>query len=227
MDVEDVLETIGGLLEGLAFGFNVDNIVQCLSNLEGAGTGLVDSIKEFEKKDLAGVAAGLKDLGEALEDVSTAIPLCADAYKNDAEILEKELAVFKNPLTLVYTVGHNLVVNGNEIYDEVNTAITDFKAENWNGFGYNIGAALGKTLGEGKTIVELINSDPTSTWTATNYEQFEGMTLEELRCFTGLAGNPEKEALERGVESKPLRDDLPTSFDSRTKWPDCIHAIRN
>jgi len=151
-------------------------------------------VKDFEKENVAGVTAGLKALGTTFTDVSNAIPQCESSAANDAKILEKELAVFKSPLTLVYTIGHNLVVNGNEIYSEINSAINAYKSGNWEQFGFNIGEALGKTLGQGMTVEELINSDPTSTWTATTYERFENMTEEELRCFTGLMGDPEAES---------------------------------
>lgn len=162
--------------------------------MDQAGTSIVSAVKDFEKEDVSGVTAGLKALGTTFTDVSNAIPQCESAYDNDAKVLEKELAIFKSPLTLVYTIGHNLVVNGNEIYSEVNSAISAYKTQNWEQFGFNIGEALGKVLGQGKTVEELINSDATSTWTATTYERFENMTDEELSCFTGLMGDPEAES---------------------------------
>lgn len=81
----------------------------------------------------------------------------------------------------------------------------------------------------GQKIEEVVNSNPESTWTATTYERFEGMTIEELQCYTGLMGNPEEEAKmpQQPREQKPIRGDLPTSFDARTKWPKCIHPIRD
>lgn len=97
-------------------------------------------------------------------------------------------------MTLVYTIGKNLIVNGNEIYTEIDTAIGDYKSGNWKGTGFNIGEALGKVLGEPapaeKTIVEIVNEQAT-TWVAVEYEQFAGLSDTELQCYTGLIGNPE------------------------------------
>lgn len=108
---------------------------------------LYQAVLHFEKKDLADVAIALKDIADAFENVSAAIRPCASAYKNDAIILEKELAVFRSPLSLVWDIGRNLIVNNVQIYNETMTAIDDYKTAQWFGFGKNLGLALGNVLG--------------------------------------------------------------------------------
>jgi hypothetical protein len=112
LEDSEVLDVIEGLLTGLAFGFHVGDIEECIVNATDTSYYMYEAIVHFEKKDLIDIALGLKDLASAIDGVSDAILTCASAYADDAAELEKELAVFKSPLTLVFEVGKNLVVNG-------------------------------------------------------------------------------------------------------------------
>jgi hypothetical protein len=227
---EEVLDTIEGLLEGLAFGFHVGDIVNCLGDVKNTGYDLYEAVIHFEKKDLVDTAEALKDIANAFSSVSAAIGPCTNAYKNDTEILEQELAVFRSPMSLVYDVGHNLVVNHVQIYNETETAVADYKAEKWNGFGYNIGLALGKVFAddEHSRLAFEINRHPAATWEATAYKKFHGKSTEELQVYTGtiLGDKTDKPKSFLDYTQEDVKA-LPTSFDARTKWPDCIHAIRN
>lgn len=60
--------------------------------------------------------------------------------------LEAMSAIFKSPSSLAYHVGKDLVVNGKDIYHEVDTAIADYEAGNWADFGENVGMAAAKTI---------------------------------------------------------------------------------
>jgi hypothetical protein len=79
-----------------------------------------------------------------------------------------------------------------------------------------------------KLIAAHINADLSSTWEATTYPQFEGKSAEELKCYTGtiIGDNTGKPSSFLGYTLEEVAA-LPASFDSRTKWPDCIHAIRD
>lgn len=71
--------------------------------------------------------------------------------KTDWKKLKEMALVLESPHTFAYHVGKDLVVNGRDIYQEVNTAVADYKAQDWAGFGYNVGEAAAKTiLGEQK-----------------------------------------------------------------------------
>jgi cathepsin B len=60
-----------------------------------------------------------------------------------------------------------------------------------------------------------------------NYEEhtFKDMTFDEIKMRLGLK-MMDKSKL-KPVFYGQVRDDLPTSFDARKQWPDCIHAIRD
>jgi hypothetical protein len=47
-----------------------------------------------------------------------------------------------NPSTFAFHVGKDLVVNGRDIYREINTAVKDWKAGDYDDFGVQVGHAL-------------------------------------------------------------------------------------
>jgi cathepsin B len=72
------------------------------------------------------------------------------------------------------------------------------------------------------SIVDDINNSDLP-WKAREYEQFKGKSLDELRAMFGTRRSV------HNIEKKeyPVAGDIPDSFDARTKWPDCVHPIRN
>lgn len=56
------------------------------------------------------------------------------------------IAIFDSPTSFAYHVGKDLIVNGVQIYHEIDTAITDYDNANWGDFGYQIGQAAAKTI---------------------------------------------------------------------------------
>ena len=55
--------------------------------------------------------------------------------KADWTKLEKMVSVFSNPTNFAYHVGKDLLINGKNIYSEINTSITDYEGEKWSDFG--------------------------------------------------------------------------------------------
>jgi len=61
------------------------------------------------------------------------------------------ISIFDSPTSFAYHVGKDLIVNGAEIYGEVNGAISDYHAGNWYNFGIELGEASAHTfLGDSK-----------------------------------------------------------------------------
>lgn len=52
------------------------------------------------------------------------------------------LKQFKNPRELAYQVGHNIMVNGVDIYKELSAAYTSYYAKEYEEFGKDVGIAL-------------------------------------------------------------------------------------
>ena len=53
---------------------------------------------------------------------------------------------FSSPTAFAWHVGKDLLVNGIDIYHEIDTAVSDAKSGNWKDFGFNVGEAAAKVL---------------------------------------------------------------------------------
>jgi cathepsin B len=74
-------------------------------------------------------------------------------------------------------------------------------------------------------IVNEINAS-SSTWTAHDVETnpINHWSEEDIKARLGTIIQPPVEGI---PEPDVYNDILPTAFDSRTKWPDCVHPIRD
>lgn len=145
IDPTIVKEVFIGVLEGVGAEAQLTSIENCLNDLYTAGADLVQAVELFEKKDAQSVLAGLKLLGEAIELIPDAMTQCQTAVE-DAKRLYEMIANFKSPLSFAYHVGKDILVNGVQIYKEIDSAVTDYNSANWRQFGYDCGYALGLVL---------------------------------------------------------------------------------
>jgi len=56
------------------------------------------------------------------------------------------IKVFDSPTNFAYHVGKDLLVNGQDIFAELESAVTDYESSNWEDFGYQVGEAAAKTI---------------------------------------------------------------------------------
>jgi cathepsin B len=73
-------------------------------------------------------------------------------------------------------------------------------------------------------LIERVNSNPRATWKAGRNARFEGVSLDTARSLLGTVvlnetGAPKAKAV--------YASNIPTSFDARQQWPNCIHPIRD
>jgi hypothetical protein len=142
LNLGNVAAIINGLFQGIGTDLSFADVASCVSDVIGTGTDIVNAIQDFEKGDATSVEAGIKAIGYALEGIPTDITDCKSAYSEAAEGLKEMIAVFKDPEAFSWTIAKHLIVNHHEIYTEMSSAITDFKAANYEGFGKNLGEAF-------------------------------------------------------------------------------------
>ena len=69
-----------------------------------------------------------------------------EGVKADWEKLVKMVEIFNNPASFVYHVGKDLIVNGRQIYHDVDDSITQYDNKSYEAFGHDIGDALAKLI---------------------------------------------------------------------------------
>merc|ERR1719151_241525 len=142
LTLANVVDIINGIFQGIGTDLQYKDVASCINDVITLGTDIVDAVQDFEKGDASSVEAGIKAIGYALEGIPTDITDCKAAYSEAAESLKEMIAVFKDPESFFFEIAKHLIVNHHEIYTEMSTAITDFKAANYEGFGKGLGEAL-------------------------------------------------------------------------------------
>lgn len=103
------------------------------------------AVGEFKKENFDGIKAGLLDLGNAVKLIPTSISTCK-AIEQDLSAVVKMAEVFSNPLSLIYHVGKNLVVNGIDIFKKIANALIAFGEADYFTFGENVGEAMSEVF---------------------------------------------------------------------------------
>ncbi|CEM35767.1 unnamed protein product [Vitrella brassicaformis CCMP3155] len=133
-----------GLLEG--FGLDYPLLWACIKDTNELDEDIAIAIALILKKDRADVKAGLKVLADALD--KKLLPSLRDckAGEHDLEKIEEALATLSNPHSFALHVGKDLLINGRDIFHEMNQAVIAYGNDDWEGLGEDVGMALGKLL---------------------------------------------------------------------------------
>ena len=146
----DVFE---GVLQGFFGSSEFPHLKACASEAENTYEELAAAVGDLEKMTAAGIKDGLEEMATALKGLKTAL---ADCKASSAD-LEKFAATvehgFAHPLSFLFHLGKELLVNHVDIFREVSAAVADWKAQSYRAAGEQIGAALGELL-EHEQLVE-------------------------------------------------------------------------
>lgn len=121
------------------------DISSCIADAEHVFADAEDAIKDFESKDTAKIIDGVKKVADLLKTVQAGMSDCSH-LKADWEKLAKMAAIFESPTSFAYHVGKDLMINGKDIFAEVEDSITQYGSGNWEKFGEDIGEAAAKTI---------------------------------------------------------------------------------
>lgn len=109
-------------------------------------------VDDFESA-ISAFSADHMDMGQvmgSLQKISLSVKKLIEATKGcnnehttkEIEILQKIVDRFKDPKTFAYEMGTNIVVNGVDIYREMQAAYTNYLAKQYESFGKDIGVAM-------------------------------------------------------------------------------------
>ncbi|CAK58903.1 unnamed protein product (macronuclear) [Paramecium tetraurelia] len=161
---KDVYFIVKGVVEGVQVDDHVEvkEIVSCLNDSEALIENIVKAITNLESQTFDGVKEGIKLIGVAIQQIPDAITACESGSEEMvalSKLLTNMLEQLRNPWTFSYKIGYNLIVNGLDIYQEISTAIKDWKSEIYEDFGKQIGFVLVQLLKETKNIEAVILDD--------------------------------------------------------------------
>jgi hypothetical protein len=132
---------IKGILEG-SFGAVGEEVVECIQDGELIFEDIKHAIQDFEE---AVVSKNKEKLVEALQYIGEALKLMPEEIKDceGAEAVVEDLIKiaeeFSNPISLVIDIGEKIIWHGRSIYHDVSGAVDDFRQEEYENAGKDIG----------------------------------------------------------------------------------------
>jgi hypothetical protein len=156
VDVKMMVQIVEGFLKGAVQAEGLTDIEKCIQDAEGVVKDAETAITDFEKKDVSDIINGFKALADLVSKVKAGMSDCGH-LSGDMQKLETIIATFTSLPAFAWHVGQSLLVNGIDIYRDINAGITDYRASNWEKFGEDIGEAsakifLGSQLDENKDL---------------------------------------------------------------------------
>jgi len=141
-NTQDALDFIIGVSEG--FGLSMEQ--KCIDGTHVVVDELVAAYAKMQEKSPVAMAEAMKMVADALmKKWPSAAAACA-ATKEQVEKILASLEAFSNPKAFAYHVGQDLVVNGVDIFKQMNSSVGHIKAKEWHDGGFALGTALSELI---------------------------------------------------------------------------------
>ena len=129
------------------------HLAECIHDGETLVSNFEDAYHKIKTKKAKEILKGLKMIGKDIKQFKTYLSDCK-GIKADLAKLEKMAHHLTSPMSFVYHVGKDIIVNHTNIIHDVEKAIKDGEAHKYLDLGRDIGRALALLLlGEGNEDV--------------------------------------------------------------------------
>lgn len=142
----DVMEIIGGVFVGMGLDVNAKDIEPCVLDTGVIGELLEQALADFLQKTYMGKVEAMAKLALAYKDLPEMMTSCIPASVESAKTIEKMVMAFAHPLNVLYKVGENLIVNGQDILADVSYAMGAYEFKQYYEFGFFCGQAAFKII---------------------------------------------------------------------------------
>jgi len=139
----DVFE---GTLEGFFDSATFPHLKACASEAIDAYDEIKKAFEELEQLTASSIKTGLKELGAAYHGLQHALSDCKASSSDIKKFVSAIENGFEHPISFLFHLGKELLINGKDIYSEVTTAVKDWKAMSYRAAGVQIGEALSKVF---------------------------------------------------------------------------------
>jgi hypothetical protein len=116
-----------GVLNGAIDASGFDDIQHCIVDIESLVKDAEAAFVDFKKRNVSGAESGVKDVGAMIYSIYKATGDCN--LGADLKKLESMAEIFSSPMSFAYHVGKDIVLNGVDIYHEVEAAITAYETQ--------------------------------------------------------------------------------------------------
>jgi len=142
------IQVVIDIFKGVCTGFireTLPDVEPVIRDAEKVFKDFADAVAEFELGDTNSMVIALGKLGEALDELKTAMN-DAGAAKEQVEELARAVVMLRDPKHLVDHIGSEIFINGKSYLKMVQAATQAFNEKQWEAFGIQIGQMVGEVL---------------------------------------------------------------------------------
>ena len=140
-----MVQIVEGFLEGAFDAEGFTDLDKCIKDANTIVSDASEAIHDFEQKDISDISAGLGKIADMIKVIQSSMSDCGHVTA-DISSMADMVKSFSSPTAFAWHVGKDLLVNGVDIYHDIDNGIKDFKSQSWNNFGKDIGNASAKLL---------------------------------------------------------------------------------
>eukprot|EP00331_Platyophrya_macrostoma_P004173 CAMPEP_0176420220 /NCGR_PEP_ID=MMETSP0127-20121128/8486_1 /TAXON_ID=938130 /ORGANISM="Platyophrya macrostoma, Strain WH" /LENGTH=394 /DNA_ID=CAMNT_0017800793 /DNA_START=13 /DNA_END=1197 /DNA_ORIENTATION=- len=137
-------------VRGIFLGIGVEegwkDLTPCLKANQDAYESINLAIQYFKNKnETMDIIMGLSAIGKALTDLPTSVQGCGASVK-DIKKLYRSLYLLNSTKAIGWRIAKNLVFSSLDFYSLISNVVFEYKAENWEDFGINIGKIIDELI---------------------------------------------------------------------------------
>ncbi len=151
--VEDTIEVIAGIMDGIIQADDLTILEQCLTNVDTLTDEIEVAVADFEKLSFDGIVAGIEEVGTILLQLPSDLKDCT-AIMSDLDKLMAWADIFLHPVELMKRLAVNVPKNLLTITRDAKEAIKDWNNADYFDFGDEIGTILVLAIGSDPATVE-------------------------------------------------------------------------
>ena len=149
----NVLLSLEGILKGIESDIHLYDFQDCMVDILTIAKDLSNAVIDLKSGTTRGIISGLEDIAAAIYEIPVAITACATS-PSTVNKLEMAIESFSNPWKFYFELSKHLIINGVEIYDDINTSLTEWDTGDYYTFGLYLGKAMAKmAFGEPRPII--------------------------------------------------------------------------
>jgi hypothetical protein len=137
---DQALDLLEGFLEGAVAAESFDELSKCITDAEPMIPAAEKAFKDCKTNSLNASLLCIADMAALAKEATTTLSDCENVGDDIAK-LKQIVAAFTSPMSFIWHAGKDLLLNGVNIYNDIEAATDAYKAGNWKEFGKKAGDA--------------------------------------------------------------------------------------
>ncbi|CDW82544.1 UNKNOWN [Stylonychia lemnae] len=136
-----VIEIVAGMMDGVIHKDDLAELQACMQGADQLTDEFDTAVSDFEQGGITGYTSAIEVVAQIINQLPQDLNQCT-SIDGDLSKLGDWAKIFLQPTVLLERVSYNLLVHFSEINGDIQTALTDYKSQQFFNFGEVMGEAL-------------------------------------------------------------------------------------